>query len=66
VLDWVLELRSTLNIPHTLAEVGFTEAHCELLARDSVKDPTAGSNPILLTEQDYVELFRKAWSGDLS
>lgn len=66
VLDWVLELRTRLNIPHTLAEVGFTEAHCALLAPDSVKDPTAGTNPILLTEADYQALFHAAWSGDLS
>lgn len=66
VLDWVLELRTHLNIPHTLAEVGFTVAHCALLAADSVKDPTAGTNPILLTESDYQALFHAAWSGDLS
>ena len=65
VLDWVLGLRKRLNIPHTLAEVGFTKEHCALLAPDSVKDPTAGTNPIPLTESDYTELFRKAWCGEL-
>lgn len=66
VLDWVLALRTRLNIPHTLAEVGFTEAHAAQLAPDSVKDPTAGTNPTLLTQADYEALFRAAWSGDLS
>ena len=63
ILKWVLQLRRELNIPHTLKDVGFEEKHCALLAPDSVKDPTAGTNPILLTEQDYTELFHKALHG---
>lgn len=66
VLDWVLSLRQALNIPHTLAAVGFTEAHCALLAPDSVKDATAGTNPIALTVQDYEALFYNALHGNLS
>ena len=65
ILTWVLELRSTLNIPHTLKEVGFQEEHCSLLAVDSVKDPTAGTNPIILSEQDYQQLFHRALHGIL-
>jgi alcohol dehydrogenase class IV len=66
ILQWVLDLRQKLGIPNTLASVGFEEKHCALLAPDSVKDPTAGSNPILLSEQDYAELFHNALHGILS
>ena len=65
VLEWVLSLRERLNIPHTLADIGFTETHIAILAPDSVKDPTAGTNPTLLSEEDYQTLFRNAWSGHL-
>ena len=65
VLEWVLSLREQLQIPHTLAEIGFEESHIALLAPDSVKDPTAGTNPTLLSEEEYQQLFRNAWSGHL-
>lgn len=65
VLEWVLKLRADLNIPNTLAEIGFTEEHIVLLAADSVNDPTAGTNPTVLTQEEYQELFRRAWSGEL-
>ena len=65
VLEWVLKLRADLNIPSTLAEIGFKEEHIALLASDSVNDPTAGTNPTILTKEEYQELFRRAWSGDL-
>jgi len=65
VLEWVLSLREKLKIPHTLADVGFTEDHIALLAPDSVKDPTASTNPTLLSEEDYRTIFRNAWSGNL-
>ena len=65
VLDWVLSLRSTLGIPHSLAEVGMTEELCAVLARDAVKDATASSNPILLTEEEYRVLFHNALHGEL-
>ena len=65
VLEWVLTLRAELNIPNTLAEIGFEEKHIALLAADSVNDPTAGTNPTVLTQEEYQELFRRAWSGEL-
>lgn len=65
VLDWVLSLRKALNIPHTLSAVGFTAAHSAQLAPDSVKDPTAGTNPIVLSAADYETLFNNALTGNL-
>ena len=66
VLDWVLALRQALQIPHTLSAVGFTAAHSARLAEDSIKDPTAGTNPIILSAADYETLFNNALTGNLS
>ena len=65
VLDWVLSLRQTLEIPHTLQEIGFAPEHAELLSSYSVNDPTAGTNPILLSRDDYQQLFTAARTGTL-
>jgi len=64
-LDWVLELRDTLAIPETLAALGVGEGDCDRLAAMAVVDPSAGTNPLRLTQDDYAELFRKAVSGVL-
>ncbi len=64
-LDWVLELRDTLDIPKTLADLGVGEGDCARLAAMAVVDPSAGTNPIQLSEQDYAELFRRAVVGQL-
>ncbi len=64
-LDWVLELRDTLSIPSDLRALGVGEEDCERLAAMAVRDPSAGSNPIALTEADYVDLFRRAITGVL-
>ena len=42
-----------------------TEELCAVLARDAVKDATASSNPILLTEEEYRVLFHNALHGEL-
>jgi alcohol dehydrogenase class IV len=64
-LDWVLELRDTLQIPETLTSLGVGEGDCARLAAMAVMDPSAGSNPIRLTEADYAELLRKSVLGIL-
>ena len=66
VISWVRQLRETLDIPNTLAAVGFQEHHAAQLAQASVLDPTAGTNPTLLSIEDYTALFRHAWLGQSS
>jgi alcohol dehydrogenase class IV len=65
VMDWVLGLRERLKIPHTLADLGVTEAHAAQLAAMAVVDPTAGGNPIKATVQEYEKLFVQAIRGVL-
>ncbi len=65
VLDWVLSLRETLGIPHTLAEIGIDEAQAERVGRMAAEDPSAGTNPVNYTSEQYADLFRAAIRGNL-
>jgi len=65
VLDWVLQLRQQLGIPHTLADLGVTEGHVPRLAAMAVVDPTAPTNPVALTVENLSELYQQAIRGEL-
>lgn len=65
LLDWVLALRQTLDIPHTLVDLGVTEAHIPQLASMAAVDPTAATNPVPLTVENLAELYRRAIRGEL-
>ena len=65
IIRWILELREILQIPHTLRGIGFEEDQAPLLASKAVVDPTAGTNPIVLTEEEYELLYKKAYLGEL-
>ncbi|ADP19771.1 iron-containing alcohol dehydrogenase family protein 3 [Achromobacter xylosoxidans A8] len=65
VLDWVLSLRETLGIPHTLAEIGIDDAQAERVGRMAAEDPSAGGNPVNYTPEQYSDLFRAAIRGNL-
>ena len=64
-LRWVLDLRKDVGIPHALGEIGIDEARLNEVAVMSVKDPTAGSNPIAFTEAEYKALAAKCVRGEL-
>ncbi|MDH5377517.1 MAG: iron-containing alcohol dehydrogenase, partial [Gammaproteobacteria bacterium] len=63
VIDWVLQLRKTLSIPHTLSEIGIDTSQAERIANEAVKDPSAGGNPIQYSAKEYESLFTKALTG---
>jgi alcohol dehydrogenase class IV len=64
-LDWVLQLREAIGIPHTSAALGFEEHHAATLAPAAAADPTAPTNPIPVTAADLEGLYLKALSGEL-
>ena len=66
VLDWVLEFRKRLKVPHTLAEIGVTLDNPEVIGREAAVDPSAGGNPIPTDAATYARLFRSAVKGDLN
>ena len=65
VLDWVLDLRETIGIPHTLADIGVTAEHISTLAPMAEVDPSAGTNPVALTTENLTGLFERSISGQL-
>ena len=65
VLDWVVELRSTIGIPNTLAELGVTEAHIPGFAKMAMADPSTPSNPVKLSVRKFEKLYRNAITGQL-
>ncbi len=64
-LNWILELRSELGIPHTLAEIDISDHDASLVGEMSEKDPSAGGNPVALSSSQYAQIFRYAVVGQL-
>jgi len=64
-LAWVLELRTQLDIPHTLAGIGIDDAQAELVGKMAVEDPSAGGNPISFNAEQYQQIFSDAVAGNL-
>lgn len=66
VMDWMLELREKLGVPHTLESVeGFDEAMAKRLAPLASKDPSMGGNPRPATVDQLEQVFLAALRGDL-
>jgi len=65
-LNWILDLRKKLEIPHKLSDV-IDENNFELdrLSKMAFNDPSTGGNPIKLTEKDMKILYQHSMSGEL-
>ena len=62
-LDWVLELRQALGVPHTLAGLGVDDSRFQLMSEMAPKDPTAGGNPIPIDVGACRRLYELALTG---
>ncbi|MDF1585079.1 iron-containing alcohol dehydrogenase [Rhodospirillales bacterium YIM 152171] len=62
-LDWLLELRATLAVPHSLAALGVPGQDFAGLARMAAADPTAAGNPLPVDEQSLRILLEQAHDG---
>lgn len=62
-LDWVLGLRSRLQIPHTSDALGVTEALIDDLGTRAAADPSAGGNPIPVDAAALRMLYRRSLVG---
>lgn len=58
LLSFILDLRLKLGIPEDLNAIGIDDKQIPLVAKMAQLDPSAGGNPIALSEQDYAELFQ--------
>jgi alcohol dehydrogenase class IV len=65
VLDWVLQLRREIGIPHTLSELGVRPSDIDRLAPMAVEDPSTGGNPRPAGLAEMREMFTRAVEGNL-
>ncbi|MFT3732150.1 MAG: iron-containing alcohol dehydrogenase [Hyphomicrobium sp.] len=63
--DWILELRSEIAIPPTIAELGVGADRLTEIARLAIVDPTAGTNPVPLTQNNVEELLAEMHAGTI-
>ena len=65
-INWLLDLRKKLNIPHKLSEV-VQEKDLELdrLSKMALADPSTGGNPKKLTEADMKIMYQQSMTGTL-
>ena len=65
-VNWILELRKELKIPHKLSEViEINEKQIEELSKMALEDPSTASNPIKMTVDDMKKLYEHSISGVL-
>jgi len=65
LIDWVLELRKAIGIPHTLAGLKVGPERFDELAAMAAVDPTAGSNPVTVGPKELKGLYENALAGRL-
>jgi hypothetical protein len=64
-LAWVLDMRRSLGIPHSLAELGVSLDKAPIIGREAAIDPSAGGNPIPVDAAQLEHIFRAAVAGRL-
>ena len=64
-MTWILDLRESLQIPHTLEELIHEDTKLEDMSAMALVDPTAGSNPIKLNQSDFLKLYKDSFKGIL-
>jgi alcohol dehydrogenase class IV len=65
-INWVLDLRKKLDMPHKLSEViEEKDLQIDRLSKMALKDPSTGGNPKKLTEADMKKMYQHSMSGTL-
>ena len=65
-LNWILELRKDLNIPHKLSDViDQNKINIDKLSQMALDDPSTVSNPKKLSLEDMKTLYKHSISGKL-
>lgn len=65
-LDWVLNLRQRLGIPHSLADIGLNDEDAEWVGTQALADiSSSDTNACVLDAADYSQIFRNAVHGVL-
>jgi len=64
-LDWVLDMREKIGIPHTLRDIGIPDDRIDDIAAMAVVDASASTNPIAFTPTQYAAILARALDGKL-
>ncbi|MDH5434297.1 MAG: iron-containing alcohol dehydrogenase, partial [Gammaproteobacteria bacterium] len=69
-INWVLEIRKEIGIPHSLSEIGINSESADFdkakrVGELAVNDSVAAGNPIAYTAEEYQQIFERAVAGDL-
>ena len=65
-INWILDLRKKLKIPHKLSDVIKEEDFdIERLSKMALDDPSTSGNPKPLTKNDMKNMYQRSMSGDL-
>ena len=65
-INWVLDLRTKLNMPHKLSEViDEKDFQLDRLSKMALEDPSTGGNPKKLSEADMKIMYQNSMSGTL-
>ena len=65
-LNWILNLRKELNIPHKLSDViEGSKINLDQLSKMALEDPSTATNPKKMTIDDMKILYEHSISGDL-
>ena len=65
-IDWVLNLRKELNIPHKLSDViKEKDFDIERLSKMALDDPSTGGNPKKLSISDMRNMYQHSMQGNL-
>tara|TARA_B100000674_G_scaffold405085_1_gene351752 strand:+ start:1430 stop:2584 length:1155 start_codon:yes stop_codon:yes gene_type:complete len=62
-LDWIIDLRKLLNIPHTLNDLIHEDSKLEAMSEMAFNDPSTASNPIKLEKKDFLNLYKNSFAG---
>ena len=65
-LEWILNLREELNIPHKLSDVvDKNKINIDQLSKMALEDPSTATNPRKMTIDDMKILYEHSISGKL-
>jgi len=64
-IEWVVTLRENIGIPHTLSQIGINDNEADEVSTRAYKDPSAATNPITFSEEEYRNIFVNAVNGTL-
>jgi alcohol dehydrogenase class IV len=66
VLNWIIELNVTLQLPNNLSGIVTDLSQADLIAANAFADPSTTGNPRKMTTEDCKTLFTAAFNGDLN